>query len=72
METSPEQFTGICTTQNSWLNFTDIKNRAIWFEINGPKNVKNNNSENSLIRKKNCTSNHVTIDLHIYILEDIF
>ena len=52
METSQEQFTGICTTQNSWLNFTDIKNRAIWFEINGPKNVKNNNSENSLIRKK--------------------
>ena len=55
METSPKQFTGICTIQNSWLNFTEYrhKNRAIWFEINGPKNVKNNNNEqNSLIRKK--------------------
>ena len=55
METSPKQFTGICTIQNSWLNFTEYrhKNRAIWFEINGPKNVKNNNNEqNRPIRKK--------------------
>ena len=35
------------------LSMCRHKNRAIWFEINGPKNVKNNNNEqNSLIRKK--------------------